>query len=116
MFCLGGASECALPVRTAARWCIDVIPHHQHQLSTRFARGIDKRPGVGWTPDHNTAACIGDTVPWCGGDVDGVHPGGNQPNMAGRLTAIMLAAHPQPPRLIHDAVAVACDPPRSSYE
>lgn len=80
-------------IRETGRFAVNVLSHHQHDISSQFARkGTDKWAGIAHTPTPANNPAILDTLLWLDCDIWAEHPAGDHQIVIGRVTAMSPAA------------------------
>lgn len=67
-------------------FCVNVLSHHQEQLSAQFARsGYDKYAGVAWQPSLSRRPILDEATAWVDCAIHDIHDGGDHLIVVGRV-------------------------------
>jgi 3-hydroxy-9,10-secoandrosta-1,3,5(10)-triene-9,17-dione monooxygenase reductase component len=73
-------------IRETGKFAVNVLSHHQHDVSSQFARkGTDKWAGVSWEPTAEGNPVINDTLMWLDCDIWAEHEAGDHLIVIGRV-------------------------------
>jgi 3-hydroxy-9,10-secoandrosta-1,3,5(10)-triene-9,17-dione monooxygenase reductase component len=73
-------------IRETGRFAVNVLSHHQHDVSSQFARtGSDKWAGISWQPTASGNPVIADTLMWLDCDIWAEHEAGDHHIVIGRV-------------------------------
>lgn len=73
-------------IRESGRFSVNVLSHHQSEISSQFARkGSDKWRGVDWSLTDNGNPVIADTLMWLDCDIEAEHEVGDHWIVIGRV-------------------------------
>lgn len=73
-------------IRQTGKFAVNVLSHHQHNLSSQFAKkGTDKWAGVSWTESKVGNPVLEDTLMWLDCDVWAEHDAGDHLIILGRV-------------------------------
>lgn len=76
-------------IRDTGRFAVNVLSHHQHDVSSQFARkGSDKWAGVSWTPTEAGNPVINDTLMWLDCDIWAEHEAGDHYIVIGKVVEL----------------------------
>lgn len=76
-------------IRTAGRFCVNVLAEGHRDTSTSFARsGADKYAGVAWSPAPSGAPRLDGVVAWIDCTLEDEFPGGDHTIVVGRVRAL----------------------------
>jgi len=76
-------------IRETGRFAVNVLAHHQHVISTQFAkRGTDKWAGIAWTPTAAGNPIIDGTLMWLDCELDQQHRCGDHDIVIGRVLSL----------------------------
>lgn len=79
-------------IRETGRFAVNVLSHHQHDVSSQFARkGTDKWAGVSWTPTQAGNPVIADTLMWLDCEIWAEHEAGDHLIVIGRVVEMSPA-------------------------
>jgi 3-hydroxy-9,10-secoandrosta-1,3,5(10)-triene-9,17-dione monooxygenase reductase component len=79
-------------IRSAGRFCVNVLADDQTSLSQAFAaRGGDKFANVAWRPGPSGAPVLEDCVVWIDCDLEAEIDAGDHVMVLGKVTALELA-------------------------
>ncbi len=96
-FCVGRHSSTGADIRTAGRFCVNVLAEDQEQLSRRFAtRGVDRFAGLAWRPAPSGAPLLGGVLAWMDCTLEGEHKGGDHVVVIGRVQELDVARQGRP--------------------
>ncbi|MDJ1132039.1 flavin reductase family protein [Streptomyces iconiensis] len=86
LFCVARTSTSWPGVRSAARFCVNILGEGQRQLSTRFATsGADKFSGVPWTPSPGGGPVLDGSIGWIECSVEEEVPAGDHTVVLARV-------------------------------
>jgi 3-hydroxy-9,10-secoandrosta-1,3,5(10)-triene-9,17-dione monooxygenase reductase component len=73
-------------IRQTGRFAVNVLSHHQHDVSSQFARkGTDKWAGIPWSRTAVGNPVIDDTLMWLDCDIWAEHEAGDHYIVVGRV-------------------------------
>ncbi|MBZ5739510.1 flavin reductase family protein [Nocardioides mangrovi] len=73
-------------IARTGRFAVNVLSHHQHEISSQFARsGTDKWAGVAWEPTAAGNPVIADTLMWLDCDIVAEHEAGDHLIVVGHV-------------------------------
>ncbi|MGP3535761.1 flavin reductase family protein [Microbacterium sp. RD1] len=73
-------------IRDTGRFAVNVLSHHQHTVSSQFARkGSDKWTGIEWSPTREGNPVIHDSLMWLDCDIWAEHEAGDHHIVIGKV-------------------------------
>ena len=76
-------------IRTAGRFCVNVLSAEQGEVCRRFARADGERfAGLAWHPSPSGAPVIEGSLAWIDCRLDAVHPGGDHAIVVGAVESL----------------------------
>ncbi|HEV7467399.1 MAG TPA: flavin reductase family protein [Candidatus Dormibacteraeota bacterium] len=85
-------------IRSAGRFCVNILGHEQEDVCRRFAMsGVDKFAGLGWSAAPSGAPLLDGCLAWIDCTLDSEHPAGDHTVVLGRVIAFEArddAEHP----------------------
>lgn len=95
--CVGRHSSTGAHIRTAGRFCVNVLAEAQEHLSRRFAtREEDRFAGLGWRPAPSGAPVLNGVLAWVDCTLEGEHEGGDHVVVIGRVQELDVASQGRP--------------------
>jgi 3-hydroxy-9,10-secoandrosta-1,3,5(10)-triene-9,17-dione monooxygenase reductase component len=86
LFCIAKNSTSWPQVRTAERFCVNILGEHQQELSTRLAaRGDGKFRGVGWTVTPTGTPVLDGAIGWLECSVEAEYEAGDHDVIVSRV-------------------------------
>ncbi|MGW6703737.1 flavin reductase family protein [Streptomyces sp. NPDC054956] len=86
LFCVARTSTSWPQVRSAGRFCVNILGEGQRELSTRFATsGADKFDGVRWTPAPSGMPVLDGAIGWLDCVVEAEYPAGDHDVVIARV-------------------------------
>lgn len=86
LFCIAKNSTSWPQVRTAERFCVNILGEHQQELSRRLATsGVDKFRGVGWTSTRSGTPVLDGAIGWLECSVEAEHEAGDHEVIVSRV-------------------------------
>ncbi|MFJ9636523.1 flavin reductase family protein [Streptomyces sp. NPDC101178] len=86
LFCMARTSSSWPKIRTADRYCVNILGSHQREVSTRLAtRGGDKFSGLGWHTTPAGAPVLDGTPAWLECSTEAEYPGGDHDVVIARV-------------------------------
>jgi 3-hydroxy-9,10-secoandrosta-1,3,5(10)-triene-9,17-dione monooxygenase reductase component len=88
-FCVAHTSASWPVVRTADRFCVNILAEGQDEICRALARtGADKFAGVDWAPSPSGAPVIPGVAGWIEASVETEHPAGDHVIVVARVHAL----------------------------
>ncbi|WP_280412147.1 flavin reductase family protein [Nocardia asiatica] len=98
-FCPARTSTSWPRIRTAGRFCVNILAHDQQEICKQLARsGTDKFAGVDWAPSPNGSPRLAGTMAWLDCELEREVDGGDHTIVIARVTA--LSEHREVPPLL----------------
>ncbi|HEX9335319.1 MAG TPA: flavin reductase family protein [Pseudonocardiaceae bacterium] len=97
LFCPSRTSRTWPLIERAGRFCVNVLAHHQEEVSTVFGRpGSAKFHGTPWHPSPGGAPILADVLAWLDCTVEACHEAGDHYIVIGRVTEVGEPADTRP--------------------
>lgn len=92
LFCAGAESETWPQIRTADRFCVNVLGHHQRELAVSFARkGSDRYEGVELVERADGPPRLAGAIAHVDCRIAAEHPGGDHTIVVGEVLELAVA-------------------------
>ncbi|TWV34949.1 flavin reductase family protein [Streptomyces misionensis] len=89
LFCMAHTSSSWPKIRTAERYCVNILGKNQHEISTRLAsRGSDKFRGLSWSTTPTGAPVLDGTPAWLECSTEAEYPAGDHDVVVARVHRI----------------------------
>lgn len=89
LFCPGKSSRTWPVIEAAGRFCVNVLAHHQADVSATFGRaGTDKFAEIGWSPAPSGSPKLDGVLTWIDCTIESVFDGGDHWIVVGRVIAL----------------------------
>ncbi|MFF3569154.1 flavin reductase family protein [Nocardia jiangxiensis] len=101
-FCVAHTSSSWPKVKSAGRYCINVLAEHQEGVSRQFAvSGADKFAGLSWSPSGHGSPILDDAVAWMDARPVDEHIAGDHIIVVSHIDHLELAAADGSPLLFY---------------
>ena len=96
-FCAGKTSTTWPLIRTAGRFCVNVLADDQEEVSRVFAtKGADKFRGLGWRESHAGMPILADVLAWIDCTIEAEHDAGDHIIVVGRVVDLEVERDTRP--------------------
>lgn len=85
-FCAGKSSSSWPAIRSAGRFCVNILAEDQEAVCRQFSSKVDdKFSGLGWQPTVTGSPRLADVLAWIDCDVEAIHDAGDHEVCVGRV-------------------------------
>lgn len=85
-FCAGKSSSSWPAIRSAGRFCVNILAEDQEAVCRQFSSKVDdKFSGLGWQPAVTGSPRLADVLAWIDCDVEAIHDAGDHELCVGRV-------------------------------